>query len=761
MDIANLTIKVDSNGVVTATGRLKELTQTGGKAEKATDRLKDSWQKSLATYAKVAAALIAVKKAMDFAIKAADLAAQVNQATAALENMAAQVGLSADEIVSSMQRMSGQTLSQLDVLQAANRAALLGLPLDQLDRLMQVARASATALGTDVSQMFDDIVTGIGRGSKMILDNLGIVFSAEEAYRKFAETQGKSVKELTEVERRQAFLNATLEEGERIMKLVGKAGQEMTDTEPVQMYRAALADLTAEIGQRLLPTINDLRLELAEGIREWTEALRLNRQVREAMGMEPSAGPSIEILQEQLINLGRQLEKLQKQRKEIEEYQKTQPGILTWTSGPALKQLDKDIAAIVQQMSALQQQIQRLQKAGVGAGGLPGIGDSAADAAGGIGELTEKLLDLDALFGDLSFYSLEQVTSYFLGLIETMRAAGAPIEAIDRAVREMIRHQEEFLSLQGGMQMPAIGLPSGTWQTDWAAAEEDAAQYFDQLQRTAEALEMRLGPAQAAYNEELRQLEILKPYLSMEAYNNALEKLKQEFIELQDPAYQFKNAMEDLGERLLYTAGYASLDVFRDIGEALHEGTLSAESFSEAMGRMVKQILDALPLMFLQAGLQLIIDKQWALGLGFIAAAGITGIASGYTSAYLASAQGNVFHGGNLVPFGVGGLITQPTVFPMANGGMGLAGEKSWEAIMPLRRMGSGNLGVEAVVSPVHVTINNYTSEPVRQRERRRPNGEREIEVIVGNIMRKQLTDGSLDKSMSANYGVRRQGQRL
>lgn len=80
---------------------------------------------------------------------------------------------------------------------------------------------------------------------------------------------------------------------------------------------------------------------------------------------------------------------------------------------------------------------------------------------------------------------------------------------------------------------------------------------------------------------------------------------------------------------------------------------------------------------------------------------------------------------------------------------------------MPLRRMGNGNLGVEAAASPVNVTINNYSSEPVQQKERRRPNGEREIEVIIGNIVQKKLTDGSLDKSMSANYNVRRQGQRL
>lgn len=757
MDIANLTIKVDSNGVVTATGRLKELTHSGEKAETVTDRLKNTWQKSLATYAKVAAAIFAVKKALDFADEAAKLAAQINQGTAALDNMAAQAGTSAEEIVSSMQYMSGQTLSQLDVIKAANRAALLGLPLDQLDRLMQVARASATALGTDVSQMFDDLVTGIGRGSKMILDNLGIVFSAEEAYQKFAKAQGKAVGQLTEAEKKQAFLNATLEEGERIMKLVGKAGQEMTDTEPVQIYKAALQDLTAEIGQNLLPTMNALRLEVAKLFGEMERALRTKRLAQEALGADPASIKEIQTLREQLDNLTERLRYLNDQRKEAAAFAETWYGAIV--GGPvAVKEIDKQIASIMQQMNALQQQLQRLQKAGVQADLTPP--PTVAPALKEINTQVEKLAGIEDLLQDVSFENVDQAREYFVALAETMRAAGAPAEALAAVFRAMIAAQDEFINKP--VEMPKIGLPSGTWYSDWAAMEEDLAAYVEELKKAAAVLETEFGPSQEAYNEELRQLEILKPWLSIETYSKALDELRQKYIELQDPVYQFRTEMENLLERLKHVAEGAAVEVFRDIGAALYDGGLSAKTFGEAIGKMVKTLLDALPLLFLEAGLRLCIEGQWALGLGFIAAAGITGIASGYTSAYLESARGNVFHGGDVVPFGAGGLITQPTVFPMASGGMGLAGEKGWEAIMPLRRMGNGNLGVEAAASsPVNVNIYNYSSEPVKQRERRGPGGERQIDVIVGSIMQKKFADGSMDKSLTANYGLGRRGQRL
>lgn len=59
------------------------------------------------------------------------------------------------------------------------------------------------------------------------------------------------------------------------------------------------------------------------------------------------------------------------------------------------------------------------------------------------------------------------------------------------------------------------------------------------------------------------------------------------------------------------------------------------------------------------------------------------------------NAKGNVFAGGNVVPFANGGIVSGPTTFPM-RGGMGLMGEAGPEAIMPLARDGSGRLGVRA-----------------------------------------------------------------
>jgi len=61
----------------------------------------------------------------------------------------------------------------------------------------------------------------------------------------------------------------------------------------------------------------------------------------------------------------------------------------------------------------------------------------------------------------------------------------------------------------------------------------------------------------------------------------------------------------------------------------------------------------------------------------------------------IGSAKGNAFFGGNVIPFASGGIVSSPTMFPMARG-MGLMGEAGPEAIMPLKRGADGKLGVRA-----------------------------------------------------------------
>lgn len=219
------------------------------------------------------------------------------------------------------------------------------------------------------------------------------------------------------------------------------------------------------------------------------------------------------------------------------------------------------------------------------------------------------------------------------------------------------------------------------------------------------------------------------------------------------------------------------------VGEALGKGEDAAEAWNDAMTQMAMQLLENLPNMFLQAGLQLIAQGQWPLGLGFIAAAGSTALIAGYTKGKIAkeeeeaeaNATGGVYGGGESYrAFAKGGaftnsIVTEPTHFRFAKGGgfgLGLMGEAGPEAIMPLKRAADGSLGVSAegfggggdVAMMMKVVINNYSSENVTATEKEGAGGEKQLEITIGSMINKHIASGKADKSLGSRYGLKAKG---
>jgi hypothetical protein len=209
-------------------------------------RFANSWKKNwLAITAAITASIMALHKAWELM----ELGAKAEQQKQAFKNLAASLGMSADKIIEDLRRMSGETMSTSQIMEKASQAMILGIDPTKLAKMMEISRASARAFGKDVGFMFESIAVGVGRQSKLILDNLGIIVSAGDAYEKYAKTLGKSAKELTEMERKQAFLNATLEAGERILQQIDTST--MTNLEKMQKLKAGWQDLAEKIGQSL------------------------------------------------------------------------------------------------------------------------------------------------------------------------------------------------------------------------------------------------------------------------------------------------------------------------------------------------------------------------------------------------------------------------------------------------------------------------------------------------------------------------------
>ena len=88
-----------------------------------------------------------------------------------------------------MQQLKDEThgvVSELELMKAAVKFADFKLPVEQLGTMLAFAQQKAKDTGQSVDYMVDSIVTGLGRKSLMILDNLGI--SASEVKEKMEET---------------------------------------------------------------------------------------------------------------------------------------------------------------------------------------------------------------------------------------------------------------------------------------------------------------------------------------------------------------------------------------------------------------------------------------------------------------------------------------------------------------------------------------------------------------------------------------------
>ena len=130
----------------------------------------------------------------------------------------------------------------------------------------------------------------------------------------------------------------------------------------------------------------------------------------------------------------------------------------------------------------------------------------------------------------------------------------------------------------------------------------------------------------------------------------------------------------------------------------------------------------------------------------------ITGPLFSSISGLFGSAKGNAFQGGKVLPFAKGGIVTRPTVFPMAQGA-GLMGEAGPEAVLPLKRDAGGNLGV-AGGNPI-VNIYNNVGADVKTSERKTAGG-MELDVFIDQAVAKKLGQfgSNSNKAMRQNFGA-------
>ena len=186
--------------------------------------------------------------------KSVELGSKFNSVSRGFKNLAVNAGFSA-QTLDKLTRATDGTMNSIDLMTEANNAMLLGIvdSEDQMAQMFDTAQRLAEALGKDTAFGIQSIVTGLGRQSKLMLDNLGIMVDVEKANEDYAKSLNKTTAELTDNERKQAFVNAAMTEANT---LVNKLGSETTTAKKeMQKLNATMDAVAIEIGTDLEPAL--------------------------------------------------------------------------------------------------------------------------------------------------------------------------------------------------------------------------------------------------------------------------------------------------------------------------------------------------------------------------------------------------------------------------------------------------------------------------------------------------------------------------
>lgn len=121
----------------------------------------------------IIAGAFAVREVASFALEVSKLAGEADGVEAAFNKLP-----NATRLMLDLKEATGNTVSELDLMKRTVQATNFGISLESLPKLLEFAAVRAQQTGQSVEYLVDSIVTGIGRKSPLILDNLGISATA-------------------------------------------------------------------------------------------------------------------------------------------------------------------------------------------------------------------------------------------------------------------------------------------------------------------------------------------------------------------------------------------------------------------------------------------------------------------------------------------------------------------------------------------------------------------------------------------------------
>ena len=775
-DIATLAIRIQSLEAKVATMELDKLSRASDKAERSTsglgsearntDQAFGSMGKSVGSallkFGGLTAIVATMYKLSEASIKAA--AAFETQRTefgifmqdmdmgasmfADIQTFAASTPLAVEqlsEVTKQLLSFGSEADEVLDQVRMLGDAALgNGQKLETLARSFGRVQARGRASMEEINMAME--------AGLPIIDELGKAMGVTQAEVFDLVSSGKVGFE----EFRLAFENMTSEGGKFNdgMELLSQTfnGKLSTAMDNVKLLGAEIFEPAMEGAKGFLDWLSDT----TKGLREFiAETKRINRE--EVEYAESSVGQ----LEDQMRRVAEIRSKYLEEKAWIDDY-----GVTSKSSLANLQRLKDQLDTELEILNAIEQQMMAEQRLAEAKEDAERWAREKAAADKADAEEAEKRLKREKEINEL-YKELRNT------VVDTLEAERSELDKLRETYDLLAAHpwssgqlEEDRVQALDVLLKKILELRDAEW--DWAEEAEKAWSKADErffANVDAQSIFDEMADAGGEWQDKLNSIrtEYESGEITTREYLARLEELKEKYGEATAKEKLFEEAIHNLNVRLIEGAVTEFADAIYDIGTAFGDGSISAETFGEAVGNVGRQLMRMIPTMAVAAGLQLLFANPNDPRGWWLVGGGITGmLGAGFIEgAITENAHGNVYENGSVTPFAKGAVVTKPTIFPMASGA-GLMGEAGPEAIMPLARTASGDLGVRAAGGNTYVTvINNSENSAVRTEENTRANGEKEIMVFVENIVDQGIARGRFDKSNAKRYGSVPKGVRV
>lgn len=682
-------------------------------------------------------------------------------------------------------RLEKTGISMIQSRNAIIKMTQANLDLEKSTELARVAQDAAVIGNVNSSEAFNRLIHGIQSAQTEVLRMIGINVNFEDSYKRIAKQTGRTTTQLSEAEKAQIRMNAVLDAGSGIAGTyeasMGTAGKQLGSLarhlENLKvMAGKAITPALAEIVDALTSSIAALNDELDGDGKETIEKWGINFRL------------AIISIRAEILRLGMLLDKIGGTM--------TSAQMLLYGPGNALgfksskerferaadsnmmyeqryKDKEKQLLELAKKYNALE-----FSGTPAGRAAAKSRTDAQAYISGRIGppdttaedEKAEKEAENRLKRGQELVLSLERERDLIRAVTreeevrwdlskgqnkdlseshkQRILAIAKELDALDAAVRAEEERKavlksidEEIAALQKeadtfGMSETAIRLYELSLKDATDEQKESVEVLMKDLEikkQVAQVLEDIKTPLDE-YAEKMRVLNDLLAMgeINQGQYAEAAEKARKA---MEDAAKDQKGILEDLKQSI---EGWG-----RDAADAIVDFALEGKgSFKDFADAVIKDMLRMLVYQnMIKPIMTGISNGSWlntAIGLGTSLLGSFGGgsnqaalSAKGFQGSYSMMAHGSALRNGRITPFANGGIVNRPTLFPMANGA-GLMGEAGAEAIMPLKRMANGDLGIQGGNSlSINVPITMEGSQKLASELRR------EIEATCEKVIRR------------------------